>query len=331
MWRMRLTDGGVVCAVLALVLARSDASPVTPPSVTTADELVRRALQAEVDGRGELRTKLLERAALASPSHPGSHWYRGEVRVGDAWMAVDKVEQQAAQNPILASYARLRDASPDSARAHFAMAAFCRKNDLPDRERWHWANVLRFQPGNKDAVRALGLRKYGNQWLTQREIEEREQLSREQKEAQQKWQPIVERLRKSLENPDAEQHEPALAELRALDDVAAIPFLEAGFSDADEWIQREAVGTLGKMRDPAATYALLRTSVLAPSESVRDAAADQLKPRPVFSYIPILMGSLETPVEYSYYFVVYATGTGQALVSHVTLFRQGPVADYALT
>ena len=209
------------------------------------------------------------------------------------------------------------------------MAAFCRKNDLPDRERWHWANVLRFQPGNKDAIRALGLRKYGNQWLTQREIEEREQLSREQKEAQQKWQPIVERLRKSLENPDAEQHEPALAELRALDDVAAIPFLEAGFSDADEWIQREAVGTLGKMRDPAATYALLRTSVLAPSESVRDAAADQLKPRPVFSYIPILMGSLETPVEYSYYFVVYATGTGQAFASHVTLFRQGPLADYA--
>ena len=112
MWRMRLTDGGVVCVVLALVFARSDAAPVTPPSVTTADDLVRRALQAEVDGRGELRTKLLEEAALASPSHPGSHWYRGEVCVGDTWMAVDKAEQQAAQEPIFAASAWVLMAFP---------------------------------------------------------------------------------------------------------------------------------------------------------------------------------------------------------------------------
>jgi len=112
------------------------------------------------------------------------------------------------------------------------LAAFCRKNSLTDRENWHWTNVLRFQPDDTDAIRALGLKKYRNTWLTQEAIDQCEAAERQHEAAKAKWQLPLKRLGQWLENGDPGEREAALAELQAISDAAAIPLLEAEFADA---------------------------------------------------------------------------------------------------
>lgn len=250
--------------------------------------LVRLALRAEIDGQPPLRAERLKQAVSQAPDYAPAHRHRGEVYVGGEWVPVATAEQQAAQNTTLAADARLRDGSPDSAAGHISLAAFCRKNSLTDREKWHWANVLRFQPENSDAIRALGLKKYRNTWLTQEEIEQCQADERRYEAAKARWQPVLKRISQSLKDGGPDERQTALADLQAIDDPAAVPFLESELADADETAQAAAVETAGKIKAEAATLALVRRAVFASSEVVRDAAADQLKRRPIFSYAVVI-------------------------------------------
>ena len=60
---------------------------------------------------------------------------------------------------------------------------------------------------------------------------------------------------------------------------------------------------------------------------MRDAAAEQLKQRPIFSYLPVLMGSLKAPVEFSY----CVTTLSHGYLPLMSLSRETPLADYSLT
>jgi Pretoxin HINT domain len=323
---------GTVWAAAAIGLAES------PASNKTAEGLLRQALRAEVDDQPELRDASLQEALRATPDFAPAHWHSGHVRGDGQWVTVPEAERRAAKSSALASYTQLRDSSPDSAAAHQRLATFCRKNGLVDRERWHWANLLRFDPGSREAIRALGLRRYRNAWLTEQEIEYVGQMTRQHEQARQRWQPVLKRLREALESPVTEQREAALAELRTIKEPDAIPFLVAEFPHPEEAIQLEIVGVLGKMPDPPATLALLRFATLGRSEKIADAAAAQLKLRPLFSYMPILVGSLQSPIEYSH---KVFTGAGWSLgmvnpavtlpagLSILTLYQEGVIADYA--
>ena len=149
------------------------------------------------------------------------------------------------------AYAKRRNTSPDTVAGHTELAAFCRRQGLQDQERLHWAYVWRYQPDHKDAIRALGLKKHGNTWLTSAALKLHEQQEQQEAAAKQRWQPVLARLRQSFTRGDAGSQQQAAAELQAIQDPAAIPVLEAVWEGADQAFWAELVQARHRKEGPA--------------------------------------------------------------------------------
>ena len=108
----------------------------------------------------------------------------------------------------------------------------------------------------------LGLRKFRNSWLTQEEIDQCQADERRYEAAKPRWQPELKRISQSLQDDAPDQRQAALDDLRAIDDPAAVPFLESEVPEVDETAQATVVETLGKMKSEASTLALMRRAVL---------------------------------------------------------------------
>ncbi len=157
----------------------------------TTGDLVQAALEKELTGDNSQRAALLLRAVEESPKEPAAHWQLGEVRVRGKWQTVSQAEQAARLDKVLAEYARRRDAAGMSVEDQTALARWCRRNQLDEQQRVHWRLALQAQPGNAEAIQALGLRWYGGMMATAAEIDRfHEQIGRVSKAAE-RWRPRV--------------------------------------------------------------------------------------------------------------------------------------------
>jgi hypothetical protein len=301
------------------------------PAVTRAVDanpeghrLVHAALQAELDGSPAQRQRLLAEALEADPDYAPARWHSGHVLEAEGWLTVEEAAERSRANASLAGYRRLRDALPPSAPGHLQLARYCRAHDLKDQERLHWTYLLAFVPDSPEALRALGLRKYKNQYLTADQIEEKEAAEAAHEKLAKHWQAKCSQLRHDLASADTEIRQRALAELRSLRDPQAIAWMDTELADADQDAQLAIVDFLGEMEEQVATLALVRRAVMGSGPEVREAAAQQLRQRPIHSYAPVLMSCIATPVELRYF--VHTLQDGVA--AQYSLFREGPEADY---
>ncbi len=132
-----------------------------------ARRLVDQALQAELSGSsGEARAALLQQAIALDPSFSPARWQLGYVQVGDQWLKPQDVPQQAADDKTLVAYRERRDALVDTAANHRELARWCHKNLLPSEARLHWTKVLEFEPTDREAIDALGLKWHEGRLMT---------------------------------------------------------------------------------------------------------------------------------------------------------------------
>jgi hypothetical protein len=270
-------------------------------------ELVTAALQAELRFDSATRTATLARAVAETPQNGPARWHSGYVRVDNQWLALDEAEKKTAADPRLIEYRQLRQLSGSGLEDQIALAKWCRKQNLDEYERFHWSAVMQLQPQNKEAQVRLGLQEFRGFYLTRDEIDDFKKQIERYDEAQKKWKPQVEKWRTALGSRDEHVRNAALAELNLVKDVQAVPVLEQLLVPVSTEAELAVIHVLQQMDDRLATNLLMRHAVLSESEDARLAAALALKPRSLFAYVPTLLGSLKTPIEYSYYTDTFRT------------------------
>jgi hypothetical protein len=328
-------------SLAALVLFLLVGSPLTerlraevklPVTTATPAELVKAALQSELDGASTVRATLLSDALARDPNFAPARWHSGFVRFDGNWVKVDDVPERAATDKRLIAYRKQRDAMVDTADNHRVLARFCHKNQLADEERVHWAKVMEFERGDAEALAALGLQLHEGRWLTRAQIDAEKQRAGVRLRAARHWHPQITKWRNAIDHGNAKDRDKALAALSSLNDPEAIPVLEAVFAvNGDSAKARELnrllIDTVGRMPHPDATQVLLRRAIVPDAEEVRAAAADELKRRPMHVFVPQLIaampGSLKTR------FHVSVLPGGMVLHEH-EFYLEGQEADFAI-
>ena len=272
---------------------------------------------------GTDRTPLLYEALSLDPNCEQARWQLGYVRIGREWVKVDDVPKQVTDDAQLAAYRRRRDALVDTADNQRAMARWCRQHKLPAEARVHWAKLLEFQPQDAEALSALGLQWHMGRLMTRSQIEAERQAAGERKQALRRWQPQAMKWRIAILGSNQQQADQAIAELKRLDDPAALAALELAFavnagSGASNRLSRLLIETASRMMHPDATALLLRYAIGPDSEDIRLAACQALKKRPMHTYVPQLIAAL--PGETKTKFSVYALPNGTVVHEHAVTF-----------
>jgi hypothetical protein len=171
-----MTIAGLLGAAVVYVPASARAAEFKLPEIdATPAELVSAALRSELDGSSEVRKTLLDRALKLDSEYAPARWQSGFVRYDGEWLTLEEIGTRAAGDKRLAEYRQRRDALIDRAEDHRELAHWCKKNQLTDEGRIHWAKVLEFDPADAEAISALGLLPYEGQLLTRGQIDELKQ------------------------------------------------------------------------------------------------------------------------------------------------------------
>ncbi len=323
----------VLAALIALPGVLSAAEFKLPASDATPAELVTAALRTELEGPSDQRNLLLEQALKLDPNYAPARWQSGYVRWDDQWLTLDEVAQRAGDDKRLDAYRQRRDAMIDTADAHRELARWCKKSQLFDESRVHWAKVLEFDAQGAEALTALGLQFHEGRLLTRQQIVEAKKLAGERLQAMRRWQPQMVKWRKALETGTGKDYEAAREALSKLDDVDAIGALEATFAENGTGKKADALNlalieTVGRMPTPEATQVLLRRALQPDSQAVRAAACDQLKKRPMYAYVPQMIAAI--PGKIKTHFNIFVLPGGMVIHEH-EVFLEGREADVLLT
>jgi hypothetical protein len=317
--------------------APKDASP------SEAEHLVASAAQAQISGDAARSTDLLREAIRIEPRNELAHWLLGEVRVNRKWLSADEWQRRAANDKREAEYHTRAAAASTSADDQAALAKWCNKNFLYDEARYHWSNVLVDDPNRLDALRALNLRWYKGKLLTNADYYGATVgpgAKRRHEAAVQ-----VANCRAALEGKGKLSVEEGLATIRSLRDVEAIPLVEAlmdrfhapnshdpedvksstASTDRAHHVGQAFLSALRHMEEQPATDSLVRLAVWSPYTDVRDQAISELKARPIYNYVPMLLDGLAFHKKFSYSVETLSDGT----VRYVhALYRPGLTVDH---
>lgn len=322
--------------VLWLALA-TGATAAESAGPAPAERLVVEALQAEAAGDVDRRGALLDEAVRAAPDLDLARWSRGEIRADGRWLPIDEAQRAAANDPRHLEYLTLRANYGQQPEAQLDLARWCRRNDLTDEARIHWANVLSYQPDNEEALRALGAAWFHGRLMTYAQIDAAKRDMREVRRAAKLFKPRLAKWQRMLSAGDIASRDAALDEVRSIANVDAIPAIEEATLGADidttadqercRYLGLAFVEALGAMPDPAAAASLARHAVLSPVSDVRAAAIERLKERPMQDYVPLLLDALAMPIESA--FQVTTDPDGSVHYRH-SLYVDGRQADWSL-
>ena len=246
-----------------------------------------------------LRAELLSSAA----NDKLVRWYNGQVRDDDRWISLEMAQQQALDDRNLTSYYKLRAQATDDPVVHERLARWCAKRDLQELANMHWLHVLRFAPEHRAALRELNLKWYKGLLLTLEEANRYQERQHKQLKQKKTWQVRVRRLRNELEDDDPKVKQAARKQLHAIHAPDAVPVLLDEFSEpakSEETTlarRTELMSILGGIESPQAVETLAQVAVEATDEAIRYAAIDQLKAKPLETYIPILLAGLAMPID----------------------------------
>jgi hypothetical protein len=337
---LRCCAVALVFSSLTLSSAAADSTTANAPdggsSSARAKALVEAALQAGLAGDAAKRAELLAAAIAADGEYAPARWQTGQLKFNGQWRTPDQVAELVSCHQRWREYRELRDASRGTLPEHVALAQWCLRNGLAGEERYHWSNVLLANPSHTQARQRLNVREYRGGLFTEAQIAEHEKLAKEAASDLKKYKPQFITLVRQSRNESRSVRESALAKIRGLSDLRAIPALQEAIGgnkrkeidDHTRDLNLAVVTALGKMREHDATLHLLNYALFSQSEEVRKLAGEALGSRPATDYVPLLMASLAAPIEAEFDVVAAPDGTVRMVE---TLYQSGPEADKSHT
>jgi hypothetical protein len=304
----------------------------------SSKSLVQAALAAELEGNRELRSDLLSRALARDPNFAPARWQAGFVRVGDRWLTVEAATSDARHAKIVERYREWRDEVSPTAPAHLELADWCARVGLKEEARVHLLCAANARPTDHDAQRIV--KKLDQLWKDHEKwrLEAQAHLKEEAKESKKlatEWKVRLTDIQRALEGRDPGWEKSAIDRLRAVERAsaiqraAAIPACETLIAKSSAPAAQIVIDALAAIPDQAATDALLRCAFGAPHEQTRNAAAQALRQRSLFGYVPTLMNFLEPLVQVRFgIFEGESYRLGQAVYPstrhRLWLYQEGP-------
>lgn len=299
-WRGSANAWAVVFFVVvgSIVAWPSSAVAVTPQPIAglSAEELVNEALFSEIYGRDSHRRELLDEALSTASDTQAARWHSGQVRFDDDWVNIDQIPSLANSDPKYAEYLKVRPDYPDTVAGQLGLGVWCRKKRLNDQARAHFSRVLQMAPDHKQARAFLGYKLVQGVWITNGELQQFRDRSREVRKNLLEWKPRIEGIRRGLAHADDDRRQRALADLRAITEAEAIPALETVLAESSRQTGRLLVETLAQITDHQAAMALAGQAVFSPWQTVRTSAAIELRSRQFEAFVPTMLAAMYTPV-----------------------------------
>jgi hypothetical protein len=275
----------------------TDAKQVSAARHPEASAAVRKALQHEISGSETARRELLEAAVAHSPEFAPARWHLGYVKdARRGWLKHDEFLATSKAAHRLATYERERVIAPDTVAGNLELADWCAAEKLTEQERAHLMRVIDLNPDHAAARRRLGFVRQGDDWVSRQEIARERQRQSERRQSLAQWRPVLQELRAGLESRSQRRQEYAASKLREIHDADAIAAIEEVFHGAQDEIAFPAIYALAGIDDPEAAAALTRIAVQWPSATLREAAAKRLADREHDTFVPQLVGSMQSPV-----------------------------------
>ena len=287
--RICLAGGVLFCVATAWAAGKiGDQQPDTDVAV---------ALRAESQSKGQAFDR---RAALLGnrdkQQQPEAWWQSGYIQVGEKWLPF---EEAAGIPPELRQqYEGKRAAALPTAAEQLQLADWCREQGSGDKERTHLIRALASGRAKEPAkiLNRLGYRPIGPWWFTDAELKA---SATEMQATLKEWkrlEPKLEKLAVRLEG-NVKQRQKAMEELRAVTTLPAIPVLEQTLALRCEPTAAAVVQVFSDMDSYRSSQALARLAILSNWQSIRDAATEELKQRPLEEFVPMTLEMMSLPIE----------------------------------
>jgi hypothetical protein len=303
---------------------------------TSAKQLIHRAGKAKADGRAAVAYALLRQVVRLEPDNSLAHWQLGQVRIDHAWVSIEEAQRRAEADPRQERYRERKEIAGDSPQGQLSLARWCRGNRLDDEALVHWTSVLTVDPKNREALHATGMRWHDGELTTIAQIRDARQASAETKQANRRWATKVAGWTRALANRNEKAPTAVIEEIRAIDDVEAIPAFEEvtlkgpqSGNEKNTAVKRLSlafVKALNQMHEEEATNSLLRHAVMSSFVDVRVDAISVLRYRPLVDYVPTLLDNFLAPMQTAYRVVNDLDGSVHYLHA---VYREGPFEDWS--
>ena len=261
-----------------------------------ANDAVREALQREIYGLTEDRDSLLSSAVEASPNNAAAHWYQGHVRGANGEWVVGGEPNDKKYQELIALYEKIRLASGNTVAGEMEIADWCARKKMTERERVHLLRVCELAPNHPVARQRLGFVRVGRDWVSRAEIKFAQNRDAAMQKASAHWSPIIGKAAAFLGSSDAKKRAGAIAQLREIRDVSALPTLQQLVGTRGEDEEQLVVDITSNIQETDATVALARHAVMSPSLTVRQTAAKLLAARERDAFVPLLLSQMYSPV-----------------------------------
>jgi len=265
-----------------------------------AEAHVQLALWCEAHGLTAERLKHLALAVLTDKGNAAARGLMGLVDDHGRWQrpeaVSDRVKADEALSAKLAEYNARRARTDDTADGQWKLALWCEEAGLKPEARAHLASVTRLDPAREAAWKRLGFKKLGKRWVTDEQVKAEKAEADAQRQADQRWRPLLTRWRAWLHEKG--KWDEAEAGLAGVTDPRAVPSVWAVFGEGDAPRQEFAVRVLGQIDAPGSSRALATLAVFGKSPEVARAASETLRRRDPRDVVDLLIGLVRDPVKY---------------------------------
>ena len=298
---------------------------------TQADALVKEALFHEIYGETDQRDSILSDAVKLAPDFAPAMWHSGNVQMRGQWVTIDDAIQQAAANPLMTTYIKRREKTPDTELGNERLAAWCAAHHLDDEARAHFELALQYNPENPIVRASLGYRRFAGRWVLMSEVARQMADSSQLQKALNQWLPQTTSILTGLLSRNATVQDNAHRQFTEIKDIAAIPAPRRTFSLVNEDLASLLVEKLAEWNDPSATEAIARQAMFSPSDSVRQSAALKLRSRPKEEYVPSMLAAMFSSTRIVASAVgTFGTGSRAQPLNRTLLVREGQDAHEAI-
>ncbi|GAA4439815.1 HEAT repeat domain-containing protein [Bremerella cremea] len=234
---------------------------------------------------------------LLNPDQSPRTTYEVKTDSGTLVLGKTTVRDVVAFSAQLKQYEQFLPRMPDTIEGQFQMARWCDENNLPDKRDFHYNEILKQDPDNEAARKALGYERFQNKWIIRedwmrqqgyvrdggrwrfpQDIKMKEQESSNE-DKQVEWRKQV-RIWKSWLKRGGDRAQEAANGLRTVKDpYAGLALVELLDGEDNASIKQLVVEGLSNIKTAQTTMALVNLAANDPNDTVRDLATIGLENR----------------------------------------------------
>lgn len=295
---LRLSRVGLwACFAFLAVFVSGDIRPLLAEEGIRSAPLLEMAFCAELSKQDNLRDALIDQVLSEDPDNAKARGLAGHVRDGSDWAEPCSVERSRKSDKLLQEYAQRREACGEDAASRLRLANWCRDHHMTDRERFHLTELVVRHGADPAVMSRLQMIKFRGRWIPKESLDEIRRLDDRQRRLEKKWKPLFAEWKDDLKADNEAAYKKFAERLAIVTEGDALPILEDSLSPHSEKAALAVVGQLDTMPLQQATESLVRHALFSEFETVRTAAAEALKKRPMYNCVPMLLDYMVAPVE----------------------------------